>query len=250
MLVGTVNKVHRWSKFLVIITGDLEGMLGRPHQPTDVAFLPLILEGARKKLVEAFCERQFDVVYWRINVNVLDEVLPYEGKDSRDYDILAKTSLGYCLNTADRPSICRGSRAPAKAASSGKGSRILNPPVTEEERSSSRIGHRSRNFPREIYALIIRLLNILPASSIITSPGRSAPLTLPLLQCDNTFVAFTDFDRHNNHIPSSADAYRILLDIRDCFSMLKKQLELRLLSQGPLQQCFSFPAMRCWRRRL
>ncbi|KAK8926114.1 UPF0496 protein [Platanthera zijinensis] len=82
----------------------------------------------------------------------------------------------------------------------------------------------------EIYAPIVRLLDVLPASSPVPSPGRSAPLTLSLPQCESAFVAFTNFDRHDNPFPSSADACRSLQHIRDCFSVLKQQLELRLLS--------------------
>ncbi|KAK8938243.1 hypothetical protein KSP40_PGU020266 [Platanthera guangdongensis] len=46
-----------------------------PHQPAVVAFLPPILEGVREELVEAFRGHRFDVIHWRINVNVLDEDL-------------------------------------------------------------------------------------------------------------------------------------------------------------------------------
>ncbi|KAK8968170.1 hypothetical protein KSP40_PGU003608 [Platanthera guangdongensis] len=81
-LVGTVNKVHRWSEYLVVVTGDFDGVLGRPHQPADVAFLVPILKGKREKLVEAFCGRQFVVIHWGINVNVLLEIHPCESKSS------------------------------------------------------------------------------------------------------------------------------------------------------------------------
>ncbi|KAK8961428.1 hypothetical protein KSP40_PGU019864 [Platanthera guangdongensis] len=42
-LVGTTNKVHRWSEYLVVVTGDFDDVLGRPHQPADIAFLLSIL---------------------------------------------------------------------------------------------------------------------------------------------------------------------------------------------------------------
>ncbi|KAK8947168.1 hypothetical protein KSP39_PZI006670 [Platanthera zijinensis] len=77
-LVGTANKVHRWSEQLMVVHGDFGGILGRPHQPADVAFLPPILEGAREQLFEYFRGRRFDVIFWRLNVNVLEAVHPNE----------------------------------------------------------------------------------------------------------------------------------------------------------------------------
>ncbi|KAK8951741.1 hypothetical protein KSP39_PZI003770 [Platanthera zijinensis] len=77
-LVGTANKVHRWSEQLIVVHGDFGGILGRPHQPADVAFLPPILEGAREQLFEYFRGRRFDVIFWRLNVNVLEAVHPNE----------------------------------------------------------------------------------------------------------------------------------------------------------------------------
>ncbi|KAK8959646.1 hypothetical protein KSP40_PGU006084 [Platanthera guangdongensis] len=52
-------------EYLVIIDGNFEGILGRPHQLADVAFLPPILEGARERLFEAFSRRRFDVIHCR-----------------------------------------------------------------------------------------------------------------------------------------------------------------------------------------
>ncbi|KAK8957895.1 hypothetical protein KSP39_PZI000492 [Platanthera zijinensis] len=77
-LVGTANKVHRWSEQQVVVHGDFGGVPGRPHQPADVAFLPPILEGAREQLFDYFRGRRFDVIFWRLNVSVLEPVLPIE----------------------------------------------------------------------------------------------------------------------------------------------------------------------------
>ncbi|KAK8916429.1 hypothetical protein KSP39_PZI023043 [Platanthera zijinensis] len=79
-LVGTANKVHRWSEQLIAVHGNFGGILGRPHQPADVAFLPPILEGAREQLFEYFRSRRFDVIFWRLNVNVLEPVHPNESE--------------------------------------------------------------------------------------------------------------------------------------------------------------------------
>ncbi|KAK8947539.1 hypothetical protein KSP40_PGU005314 [Platanthera guangdongensis] len=79
-LVGTENKVHRWSEQLVVIHSNFAGILGRPHQPDDVAFLPPILEGVREQLFESFRRRRFDVIHWQLNVNTLLEIHPNEGK--------------------------------------------------------------------------------------------------------------------------------------------------------------------------
>ncbi|KAK8971494.1 hypothetical protein KSP40_PGU006980 [Platanthera guangdongensis] len=62
-LVGTANKVHRWSEQLVVIQGDFEGILGRPHQPFDVTFLQPILEGVREQLFKSFRGWCFDVIH-------------------------------------------------------------------------------------------------------------------------------------------------------------------------------------------
>ncbi|KAK8970192.1 hypothetical protein KSP40_PGU009554 [Platanthera guangdongensis] len=82
-LMGTTNKVHKWSEQLVIVEGDFGDVQGRPHQPADVAFLPPILEGAREQLVDAFRGRRFDVIFWRLNVNTLLEVHYNEGKSQQ-----------------------------------------------------------------------------------------------------------------------------------------------------------------------
>ncbi|KAK8964434.1 hypothetical protein KSP40_PGU014862 [Platanthera guangdongensis] len=82
-LVGTANKVHRWRELLVVVKGDFDGVLGRPHQPTDVAFLPPILEGVREQLIESFRGRWFDAIFWRLNVNTLLEIHSKEGKLGR-----------------------------------------------------------------------------------------------------------------------------------------------------------------------
>lgn len=86
---------------------------------------------------------------------------------------------------------------------------------------------RSVDIAREIYAPIALLLDVLPASSPILSPGQSVPPLLSLLQSDSAFDAFVDFDRRENPFQCAAVGFG---DIRDCFSVLKQQLELRLLT--------------------
>ncbi|KAK8955933.1 hypothetical protein KSP40_PGU015567 [Platanthera guangdongensis] len=78
--VGTANKVHRWSENLIVVYDDFAGVLGKPHQPVNVAFLPLILQGVSAQLFESFRGRRFDVIFWRLNVNTLLEIHPNEGK--------------------------------------------------------------------------------------------------------------------------------------------------------------------------
>ncbi|KAH0461662.1 hypothetical protein IEQ34_009237 [Dendrobium chrysotoxum] len=86
---------------------------------------------------------------------------------------------------------------------------------------------RSVDLAREMYSPIALLLDVLPATSPIPSPSQSVPSLLSLPQCDGAFDAFVDFDRRGNPFQSAADGF---VDIRDCFSVLKQQLELRLLT--------------------
>ncbi|PKA60391.1 UPF0496 protein [Apostasia shenzhenica] len=80
---------------------------------------------------------------------------------------------------------------------------------------------RSVDLAREIYDPVSNLLDILPVSSPVPS--------LSLSQCDRAFDVFLDFDSRENPFPSSDDARRAFDDIRDCFALLKQQLDLRVL---------------------
>ncbi|KAI0510648.1 hypothetical protein KFK09_011256 [Dendrobium nobile] len=87
---------------------------------------------------------------------------------------------------------------------------------------------RSVDLAREMYSPIALLLDVLPATSPIPSPAaQSVPSLLSLPQCDSAFDVFVDFDRGGNPFQAAADGF---VDIRDCFSVLKQQLELRLLT--------------------
>ncbi|PKU74425.1 UPF0496 protein At3g19330 [Dendrobium catenatum] len=87
---------------------------------------------------------------------------------------------------------------------------------------------RSVDLAREMYSPIALLLDVLPATSPIPSPAaQSVPSLLSLPQCDSAFDVFVDFDRRGNPFQAAADGF---VDIRDCFSVLKQQLELRLLT--------------------
>ncbi|KAG0488642.1 hypothetical protein HPP92_007453 [Vanilla planifolia] len=89
---------------------------------------------------------------------------------------------------------------------------------------------RSVDLARDIYGPISQLLEVLPTTSPFPSPRRSTPPLLSQSQCDRAYEVFLDFDRRDNPFLSTADSCGGFEGMRDCSSVLKKQLELRFLN--------------------